>query len=187
MTDEAGRRGRDLRGLLRLTRPVGLMVGYQDDDARNEIGFSGGHYHTGDVASRDGDGYITYVGPHRRRLQGQRLPRSARSNWKACSSSIRAVAEAAVVPAPDPLRLAVPKAYVVLVAGQTPSKELARRHPAVTAGSIWPRTSGSGAWSSPNCPRRSAARSAASSCAHPKKATPAPDPRASTARKTSPS
>ena len=28
-----------------------------------------------------------------------------------------AVAEAAVVPAPDPLRLAVPKAYVVLAAG----------------------------------------------------------------------
>ena len=36
-----------------------------------------------------------------------------------------AVAEAAVVPAPDELRLAVPKAYVVLVAGQQPSKELA--------------------------------------------------------------
>jgi acetyl-CoA synthetase len=32
-----------------------------------------------------------------------------------------AVAEAAVVPSPDPVRLAVPKAYVVLAAGWEPS------------------------------------------------------------------
>ena len=32
-----------------------------------------------------------------------------------------AVAEAAVVPSPDPVRLAVPKAYVLLAAGRTPS------------------------------------------------------------------
>lgn len=37
-----------------------------------------------------------------------------------------AVAEAAVVPSPDPVRLAVPKAFVILVAGQEPSKELAK-------------------------------------------------------------
>jgi acetyl-CoA synthetase len=36
-----------------------------------------------------------------------------------------AVAEAAVVPSPDPLRLAVPKAYVTLVAGAEPSGETA--------------------------------------------------------------
>ena len=38
-----------------------------------------------------------------------------------------AVAEAAVVPSPDPLRLAVPKAYVVLAAGHEPDAETARR------------------------------------------------------------
>jgi acetyl-CoA synthetase len=37
-----------------------------------------------------------------------------------------AVAEAAVVPSPDPLRLAVPKAYVLLAAGRSASPELAR-------------------------------------------------------------
>jgi acetyl-CoA synthetase len=37
-----------------------------------------------------------------------------------------AVAEAAVVPAPDPLRLAVPKAYVRLAPGAEPSAEAAR-------------------------------------------------------------
>jgi acetyl-CoA synthetase len=36
-----------------------------------------------------------------------------------------AVAEAAVVPSPDPLRLAVPKAYVVLAAGFDPSPDTA--------------------------------------------------------------
>ena len=36
-----------------------------------------------------------------------------------------AVAEAAVVPSPDPVRLAVPKAYVVLAAGHEPTRELA--------------------------------------------------------------
>ena len=37
-----------------------------------------------------------------------------------------AVAEAAVVPSPDPVRLAVPKAYVVLAAGHEPTQETAR-------------------------------------------------------------
>ena len=37
-----------------------------------------------------------------------------------------AVAEAAVVPSPDPVRLAVPKAYVLLAAGATAGPELAR-------------------------------------------------------------
>jgi acetyl-CoA synthetase len=37
-----------------------------------------------------------------------------------------AVAEAAVVPAPDPVRLAVPKAYVALAPGHEPSAETAR-------------------------------------------------------------
>jgi len=35
------------------------------------------------------------------------------------------VAEAAVVPSPDPLRLAVPKAYVTLVAGAEPTGDTA--------------------------------------------------------------
>jgi acetyl-CoA synthetase len=37
-----------------------------------------------------------------------------------------AVAEVAVVPSPDPVRLAVPKAYLILVAGAVASPDLAR-------------------------------------------------------------
>ena len=38
-----------------------------------------------------------------------------------------AVAEAAIVPAPDPVRLAVPKAYISLRSGYAPDAETARR------------------------------------------------------------
>jgi acetyl-CoA synthetase len=105
-------------------RPVGLMVGYHGDDERNEQAFAGGRYHTGDVASRDGEGYITYIGRTDDvfKASGYRI-----SPFELESVLIehRAVAEAAVVPSPDPLRLAVPKAFVALVAGVQPSRELA--------------------------------------------------------------
>ncbi len=55
-------------------RPLGLMTGYRGDPERAEAAMRGGFYHTGDVASRDDDGYLTYVGPHRRRVQGVGLP-----------------------------------------------------------------------------------------------------------------
>jgi acetyl-CoA synthetase len=75
-----------------------------------------GYYHTGDVASRDADGYLTYVG----RVDDVFKCSDYRiSPFELESVLIEhpAVAEAAVVPSPDPLRLAVPKAFVVLVAG----------------------------------------------------------------------
>jgi acetyl-CoA synthetase len=43
-------------------RPLGLMVGYRDDEERTERAMAGGFYHTGDIGMRDADGYITYVG-----------------------------------------------------------------------------------------------------------------------------
>src|SRR4051812_32744905 len=42
--------------------PLTLMTGYQGDETRNAEAMSSGLYHTGDLASRDEDGYITYVG-----------------------------------------------------------------------------------------------------------------------------
>jgi acetyl-CoA synthetase len=105
-------------------RPVGLMVGYRDDDARNSAAFDGGRYHTGDVASRDADGYITYIGRADDVFKASDY-RISPFELESVLVEHPAVAEAAVVPAPDELRLAVPKAYVVLAAGQQPSKELA--------------------------------------------------------------
>jgi acetyl-CoA synthetase len=105
-------------------RPVGLMVGYRGDDERNAAAFAGGRYHTGDVASRDSDGYVTYVGRTDDVFKASDY-RISPFELESVLIEHPAVAEAAVVPAPDPVRLAVPKAYVVLVAGAEPSSELA--------------------------------------------------------------
>jgi acetyl-CoA synthetase len=105
-------------------RPVGLMVGYAGDDDRNAAAFDGGRYHTGDVAVRDADGYITYVGRSDDVFKASDY-RISPFELESVLIEHPAVAEAAVVPAPDELRLAVPKAYVVLAGGREPSAELA--------------------------------------------------------------
>jgi hypothetical protein len=109
-------------------RPVGLMTGYQGstgpDDERNEAAFAGGRYHTGDIAHRDEEGYITYVGRADDVFKASDY-RISPFELESVLIEHPAVAEAAVVPAPDELRLAVPKAYVSLVAGYEPSRALA--------------------------------------------------------------
>ncbi|MCN9244698.1 AMP-binding protein [Streptomyces sp. RY43-2] len=107
------------------SRPVGLMAGYHGDADRTAESMAGGYYRTGDIGSRDENGYITYVG-------------RADDVFKASDYKIspfelesvllehEAVAEAAVVPAPDELRLAVPKAYIVLAAGWEPGPDTAK-------------------------------------------------------------
>ncbi len=105
-------------------KPLSLMTGYQGDQARNDEAMAGGYYHTGDVAARDEDGYITYIGRTDDVFKA--------SDYKVSPFELEsvliehpAVAEAAIVPAPDPLRLAVPKAYVALTAGHQPTEETA--------------------------------------------------------------
>src|SRR5262249_13189301 len=98
-------------------RPLALMRGYLDDRARNADAMAGGYYHTGDVASRDADGYLTYVG----RMDDVFKSSDYRiSPFELDSVLIEqaGVVDAAVVPSPDALRLAVPNAYVVLVPGR---------------------------------------------------------------------
>ena len=61
VTGEVGDDGRDLPRPRARVRSA-LMAGYRDDADRTDEAMRGGFYHTGDVASRDEDGYITYVG-----------------------------------------------------------------------------------------------------------------------------
>ena len=96
-------------------RPLGLMVGYRDDDERTSEAMRDGYYHTGDVASRDEDGYITYVGRTDDVFKASDY-RISPFELESVLIEHAAVAEAAVVPSPDQLRLAVPKAYIVLAA-----------------------------------------------------------------------
>jgi acetyl-CoA synthetase len=111
---------------LDLSRPlVGLMTGYQDDAGKNAEAMRGGYYHTGDVATVDEDGYITYVGRTDDVFKASDY-RISPFELESVLIEHEAVAEAAVVPSPDPLRLAVPKAYVILAASAAPGPELAR-------------------------------------------------------------
>lgn len=105
-------------------RPRMLMAGYLGDPERNRLATEGGFFHTGDVATRDADGYITYVGRTDDVFKA--------SDYKISPFELEsiliehpAVVEAAIVPAPDAVRLAVPKAYVTLAAGFTPGDEVA--------------------------------------------------------------
>jgi acetyl-CoA synthetase len=104
--------------------PVNLMTGYVGAPERNAEAMAGGFYHTGDVATRDTEGYITYVGRTDDVFKA--------SDYKISPFELEsvliehpAVVEAAIVPAPDALRLAVPKAYVVLATGFEPTEETA--------------------------------------------------------------
>ncbi len=105
-------------------RPLGLMVGYRHDDAGKADATAGSYYHTGDVARRDSDGYITYVGRTDDVFKASDY-RISPFELESVLIEHPAVAEAAVVPSPDPIRLAVPKAYVVLAGGYEPTAETA--------------------------------------------------------------
>ena len=97
-------------------RPLGLMTGYRDAASQTAEAMRDGVYHTGDVALRDDDGYLTFVG---RTDDVFKASDYRISPFELESALIEhpAVAEAAVVPSPDPVRLAVPKAFVTLAPG----------------------------------------------------------------------
>jgi acetyl-CoA synthetase len=106
-------------------RPLGLMTGYLGSPEQDAEAMRDGYYHTGDVAARDEDGYITYVGRTDDVFKASDY-RISPFELESVLIEHEAVAEAAVVPSPDPVRLAVPKAYVALVAGVVPSAEVAQ-------------------------------------------------------------
>jgi acetyl-CoA synthetase len=93
--------------------PLGLMAGYYQDAEKTAESREGGFHHTGDIATRDEDGYLTYVGRSDDVFKA--------SDYKISPFELESVLlehelviEAAVVPSPDPTRLAVPKAYICL-------------------------------------------------------------------------
>jgi acetyl-CoA synthetase len=105
-------------------RPAGLMVGYLDDAARTAQATANDFYRTGDEARRDDSGHFLYI------ARADDIFKSADyriSPFELESALLEhsAVAEAAVIASPDPLRLAVPKAFVVLKPGVAPTSETA--------------------------------------------------------------
>ena len=105
--------------------PVGLMDDYLDDPTKMASARQEGFYRTGDVASQDRDGYITYVGRSDDVFKSSDY-RISPFELESVLIEHPAVAEAAVVESPDAVRLVVPKAFVALRPGFTASAGLAK-------------------------------------------------------------
>jgi acetyl-CoA synthetase len=105
--------------------PLGLMLGYAEEHGRLAGRERAGYYRTGDLAYRDADGYITYIGRADDVFKASDY-RISPFELESVLLQHPAIAEAAVVPCPDPVRSAVPKAFVVVADGYHPDRELAR-------------------------------------------------------------
>lgn len=106
-------------------RPLGLMTGYIDDPARTEQAMAGGYYRTGDEARRDPDGTYHFVGRADDVFKSSDY-RISPFELESVLLEHEAVAESAVIPSPDPVRLSVPKAIIALKPGIAPSPAVAR-------------------------------------------------------------
>jgi acetyl-CoA synthetase len=96
--------------------PTGLMAGYAGDEEKTQAALGGAYYRTSDVARRDADGYLWYVGRSDDVFKASDY-RISPFELESALLEHAAVAEAAVVPSPAPIKLAVPKAFVVLKPG----------------------------------------------------------------------
>jgi len=125
ITDVDGKLAREgeIALLLGADRPAGLMQGYEGDDGQLS-GADGAFYRSGDVVYADEDGYLTFVGRSDDVFKSSDY-RISPFELESVLLEHEQVAEAAVVPSPDPIRLAVPKAYVLLVSAASRSPEAA--------------------------------------------------------------
>jgi acetyl-CoA synthetase len=105
-------------------RPAGLMAGYLDDAERTARAAAGGFYRTGDEARRDESGFFFYIGRADDVFKSSDY-RISPFELESALLEHSCVAEAAVVASPDPLRFAVPKAFVVLKPGVPATKDIA--------------------------------------------------------------
>lgn len=109
--------------LLGADGPAGLMQGYQGDDGKLS-GAEGELYRSGDVVFADEDGYLTFVGRSDDVFKSSDY-RISPFELESVLLEHELIAEAAVVPSPDPIRLAIPKAFVLLTSGAERTPETA--------------------------------------------------------------
>ena len=107
-----------------LIRGVGLMHGYHDNPEATAHAFRGGWFHTGDLATMDAAGRVTYVGRTKDMIRRSGENISADEVERALLRH-PAVALAAVTPVPDELRGEEVKAFIVRKDENTTPDELA--------------------------------------------------------------
>jgi len=106
-------------------RPPGMFMEYLNNDEENKKSFVNGFYYTGDKAYMDEEGYFWFIGRDDDVIKssGYRI-----GPFEVESALIEhpAVAEAAVIGAPDDIRGLIVKAFVILKPGFSPSDTLVR-------------------------------------------------------------
>ena len=119
---EVGEKGQIVVRTERRT-PVGMFHGYYRDPALTKSVWHDGVYGTGDVAWRDEDGYLWFVGRTDDVIKSSGY-RIGPFEVESALMEHPAVLECAVTGVPDPDRVQVVKATVVLARGYAPSPEL---------------------------------------------------------------
>jgi acetyl-CoA synthetase len=124
LLDESGAEGREGEIAVVLDpRPLGLLQGYQQEDG-SVLALCGQYHRTGDLARSDSEGRLTFIG----RADDVFKSSDYRISPFEIESALlehEAIAEVAVVPSPDPQRLVVPKAFIMLAAGYCPDAAVA--------------------------------------------------------------
>lgn len=148
MTDgrsaEVGEQGEIIIRIDENNKPFGLFLGYYRDEARTKEAYHDGIYHTGDVAWKDEDGYLWFVGRNDDVIKSSGY-RIGPFEVESALMSHDAVVECAITAVPDPIRGQVVKATIVLAAdykdkaGEALIKELQDYVKRVTAPYKYPR------------------------------------------------
>ena len=148
MTDgrsaEVGEQGEIIIRIDENNKPFGLFLGYYRDEARTKEAYHDGIYHTGDVAWKDEDGYLWFVGRNDDVIKSSGY-RIGPFEVESALMSHDAVVECAITAVPDPIRGQVVKATIVLAAdykdkaGDALIKELQDYVKRVTAPYKYPR------------------------------------------------
>ncbi|MBR1966487.1 MAG: AMP-binding protein [Lentisphaeria bacterium] len=107
-------------------KPAGTFLGYVNNKEEDDKCFIGDFYYTGDKAYRDKDGYFYFVGRSDDIIKSSGY-RIGPLEVEEVMMQHPAVHEVAVVAAPDPLRGAKVKAYVVLHKGFEPTDTLIKK------------------------------------------------------------
>lgn len=105
--------------------PVGIFSCYYKDPENTANAWHDGLYHTGDMAWKDEDGYLWYVGRTDDLIKSSGY-RIGPFEIESVLMEHPSVLECAVTGAPDPIRGQVVKATIVLAKGYSASEELAQ-------------------------------------------------------------